>query len=112
MSLFEHPHRRFNPLLNEWILVSPHRTSGLGRERPTKPKNRRASAYHPDCYLCPGNRRADGGTNPAYDATFVFKNDFSALYPDTPHAQTDESGLIMDPERKRDLQGYLLLATP
>jgi UDPglucose--hexose-1-phosphate uridylyltransferase len=26
MSFHEQPHRRFNPLKDEWILVSPHRT--------------------------------------------------------------------------------------
>lgn len=25
-DLKEHPHRRFNPLTREWILVSPHRS--------------------------------------------------------------------------------------
>jgi UDPglucose--hexose-1-phosphate uridylyltransferase len=37
--------------------------------------------YDPDCYLCPGNRRAGGKTNPQYDSVFVFDNDFSALLP-------------------------------
>jgi UDPglucose--hexose-1-phosphate uridylyltransferase len=94
MSLFEHPHRRFNPLLNEWILVSPHRTKRPWQGKTDEIKKPKGLAYNPDCYLCPGNRRADGGTNPAYEATFVFKNDFSALYPDAPEAHTDDSGLI------------------
>lgn len=36
--------------------------------------------YDPGCYLCPGNPRASGAlTNPKYDRTFVFTNDFPAL---------------------------------
>lgn len=35
--------------------------------------------YDPSCYLCPGNKRAQGDTNPKYDNTFVFVNDYSAV---------------------------------
>ncbi|MDP5054948.1 MAG: galactose-1-phosphate uridylyltransferase, partial [Congregibacter sp.] len=39
--------------------------------------------YSKDCYLCPGNSRADGKTNPAYSEVFVFDNDFPALLTET-----------------------------
>ena len=94
MSLFEHPHRRFNPLLNEWILVSPNRTKRPWQGKIHEIKKTESLGYNPDCYLCPGNRRDDGQTNPEYSATFVFKNDFSALYPDAPESHIDECGLI------------------
>lgn len=76
-----HPHRRFNPLLQEWILVSPHRTKRpwLGQVEPTVGDER--DAYDPDCYLCPGNPRAGNERNPNYESTFVFENDFAALVP-------------------------------
>lgn len=41
--------------------------------RPARPR------YDPSCYLCPGNLRANGQRNPAYESTFVFDNDFPAL---------------------------------
>ncbi len=75
----EHPHRRYNPLLNEWILVSPHRS-----QRPWQGQNEalpqeHRPEYEPDCYLCAGNQRANGVKNEEYTDCFVFENDFSAL---------------------------------
>jgi len=80
----DHPHRRRNALTGEWVLVSPHRA-----DRPWQgktegvPKDDRP-AYDPECYLCPGNKRAGDAQNPKYENTFVFDNDFSALYRDIP----------------------------
>ncbi len=94
MNPFSSPHRRFNPLTNEWILVSPHRTQRpwLGQVEKNALDSR--PAYDPNCYLCPGNARAGGRQNPVYEQTFVFDNDFAALVPDTPEAHVDQGGLI------------------
>jgi len=78
-KLREFPHRRWNPLLEEWILVSPHRTKRPWRGKQEDVMIQQLPEYDPDCYLCPGNQRAGGVRNPEYDSTFVFVNDFSAL---------------------------------
>jgi len=75
------PHRRLNPLTGEHVLVSPHRT-----QRPWQGERAATAAaqrpqYDPSCYLCPGNTRAGGHVNPAYQGTFAFDNDFPALLP-------------------------------
>jgi UDPglucose--hexose-1-phosphate uridylyltransferase len=72
-------HRRFNPLLREWVLVSPHRLSRPWQGRTEAPPGERRPKYDPTCYLCPGNERANNARNPQYEATFVFDNDFPAL---------------------------------
>jgi UDPglucose--hexose-1-phosphate uridylyltransferase len=78
-----HPHRRLNLLSGQWVLVSPHRLDRpwQGRTEPPPPTAGRP-AHDPECYLCPGNRRAGGEANPDYRGTFVFDNDFSALRPE------------------------------
>lgn len=78
------PHRRYNPLTREWVLVSPHRTQRPWQGQTEKPEQPTAPRYDPGCYLCPGNERAGGKRNPNYANTFVFENDFAALQPDVP----------------------------
>lgn len=80
-SYLENPHRRYNPLTREWVLVSPHRARRpwLGQVEKVPPEN--LPRYDPQCYLCPGNQRAGGKQNPQYRQTFVFDNDFPALLP-------------------------------
>ena len=92
-ALLSEPHRRYNPLCDEWLLVSAERTGRpwLGREE--TPPGRNLPTYDPGCYLCPGNTRANGQRNPAYEHTFVFTNDFAALRPDS-MLETYEDGLL------------------
>jgi UDPglucose--hexose-1-phosphate uridylyltransferase len=90
----EHSHTRLNILTGEWILVSPHRMKRPWQGKvEDMPKDKRPE-YDAKCYLCPGNKRADGSLNPNYVKPFSFVNDFSALLADTPAGNYDEQGLL------------------
>jgi UDPglucose--hexose-1-phosphate uridylyltransferase len=89
------PHRRFNPLVREWVLVSPHRTQRPWQGQVEAAPENRLAPYDSDCYLCPGNARARGHRNPNYTGTFVFDNDFATMLPGTPPAQLNRSGLLL-----------------
>jgi UDPglucose--hexose-1-phosphate uridylyltransferase len=89
------PHRRWNPLLREWVLVSPHRTQRPWQGKVDKTAPVPTVEYDPECYLCPGNVRAEGLRNPAYTEIFVFDNDYPAMLPNVEPNEMDEEGLIV-----------------
>jgi UDPglucose--hexose-1-phosphate uridylyltransferase len=93
----QNPHRRFNPLKREWVLVSPHRTQRPWQGQTETKTTEVALTYDPTCYLCPGNVRAGGVRTDKYTTTYVFENDFAALKPDAPLFSSDEGdkGLLL-----------------
>ena len=96
----EHPHRRFNPLTDEWVLVSPHRAKRPWQGQNEKEAGENLPQYDPACYLCPGNDRSNGVKNDPYQNVFVFNNDFPALLTEKVDAHDDENPLFkLEPER-------------
>lgn len=93
------PHRRYNPLSDEWILVSAQRTSRPWQGDRVEPIPDDLPPFDPDCYLCPGTTRSTGAVNPRYDRTFVFTNDFAALLPDTATERLTDGLLVAEGER-------------
>lgn len=87
------PHKRYNILTGEWILVSPHRTKRPWQGKREESSHEQRPTYDPECYLCPGNTRSSGQINPDYKVPFSFINDFSALLPDSPYME-QEDGLL------------------
>ena len=48
-ALAEHPHRRFDLLSGEWVLVSPHRTQRPWQGQVEKRQEETRPAYDPAC---------------------------------------------------------------
>ncbi|KAJ8953223.1 hypothetical protein NQ314_007388 [Rhamnusium bicolor] len=85
------PSNQYNPLKDEWLLVSPHRAL-----RPWSGQVETSAAevvpkFDPTNPLCPGVTRASGIVTPEYDSTYVFTNDFPALLEEGPEpAESDD----------------------
>lgn len=94
-GLTKYPHRRFNPLLREWTLVSPHRNERPWQGQVEATPTADVPQYDPACYMCPRNTRSTGAANPDYKNVFVFDNDFPALLPNTPSATLSTQSLLV-----------------
>lgn len=95
----EYSHRRFNLLTNCWVLCSPHRSKRPWQGAKEDVKRSSLLKYDEKCYLCPGNIRATGESNPSYKETFYFLNDYPAVKLDQP--EYNEEGNKENPLKKR-----------
>ena len=96
----KHPHRRYNPLLDEWILVSPQRANRPWQGQTEGSEQEHLPKYDPGCYLCAGNLRVNGEKNPDYKGVYVFDNDFGSLMNEEVEISENKTGFFsMHPER-------------
>ncbi|KAI3404928.2 GAL7 [Candida oxycetoniae] len=95
-----HSHRRYNPLIDRYVLCSPHRAKRPWQGAKEEIKKTQLPEYDPKCYLCPGNIRATGDVNPKYQSTYIFLNDYPAVKLDQPDYTDDND--------KSSLKGKLL----
>jgi UDPglucose--hexose-1-phosphate uridylyltransferase len=107
MNQNQHPHRRYNALTGDWILVSPHRTQRPWQGRQERAAHDERPAYDPKCYLCPSNERAGGMRNAKYGSTYVFTNDFAAMLPDGGPSISDGESAFAQQTCFRNLPGNL-----
>lgn len=107
-NLKEHPHRRFNPLTREWVLVSPHRAKRPWLGQVENLPREKQPRYDPSCYMCPGNPRASGARNPSYQHTLVFDNDYPALLTNSPAGKVNTQDLIVASPESGILPGAVL----
>jgi UDPglucose--hexose-1-phosphate uridylyltransferase len=95
------PHRRYNPLRRQWVLISPHRTQRPWQGEVNPVSGPSPVHYDPSCYLCPGNLRAGGHRTPVYESVYIFDNDYAALLPDSPEPVTEVHSPLLIAERER-----------
>jgi UDPglucose--hexose-1-phosphate uridylyltransferase len=85
--------QRWHPLREEWVIVAAHRQSRPWSGAEVTARAPRPPVFDPQCYLCPGNPRVSGKTNPSYTGTFVFDNDHPCVGADAPHELAPPPGI-------------------
>jgi UDPglucose--hexose-1-phosphate uridylyltransferase len=87
---------RWHPLREEWVIVAAHRQNRPWSGETVAQEQQVPPAYVEDCYLCPGNRRISGETNPKYEGVFVFDNDHPCVGTNAPVDLGDAPGIYQN----------------
>jgi UDPglucose--hexose-1-phosphate uridylyltransferase len=87
---------RWHPLREEWVIVAAHRQSRPWSGAEVADQAPRPPAFDPTCYLCPGNSRVSGATNPVYTGTFVFDNDHPCVGANAPRELGPPPGVYLN----------------
>ncbi|GMR43432.1 hypothetical protein PMAYCL1PPCAC_13627, partial [Pristionchus mayeri] len=73
-------YRRYNPLLDEWVIVAANRVSrpwqGASTDSSKATSFQSSTTLNP---LAPGGMRSNGQMTPLYESVFVFDNDFPSF---------------------------------
>ena len=88
-----HWEQRWHPLREEWVIVSAHRQDRPWIGNTIETTEDKLRDYVSDCYLCPGNKRSSGVSNPRYTSTFVFDNDHPCVGMDAPQDLLPPKGI-------------------
>jgi UDPglucose--hexose-1-phosphate uridylyltransferase len=91
---------RWHPLREEWVIVAAHRQDRPWSGEVVRREIAPAPKYERDCYLCPGNVRISGETNPSYDGVFVFDNDHPCVGMNAPSLQSTSSEVFLNRSAK------------
>jgi|TARA_B110000305_G_C19374008_1_gene605984 UDPglucose--hexose-1-phosphate uridylyltransferase len=97
--LEDYSHKRFNILIGEWVLVSPHRAKRPWQGQEETISYEKRPSHDEKCFLCAGNTRISGDVNPDYKGSFVFTNDFAALQKDSPDFSVNDGLLKAESEK-------------
>jgi UDPglucose--hexose-1-phosphate uridylyltransferase len=84
---------RWHPLREEWVIVAAHRQARPWSGAEVVRRTPDVPVFDPTCYLCPGNTRVSGATNPVYTGTFVFENDHPCVGTGAPRELAPPAGL-------------------
>ncbi|KAJ8922405.1 hypothetical protein NQ315_004351 [Exocentrus adspersus] len=90
----EHQHLRYNPLKDEWLVVSPHRALRPWSGQTETTSTEEVPRFDPNNPLCPGVTRTSGKVTPNYESTYVFTNDFPALLQEGPDPPKSDDPLF------------------
>jgi UDPglucose--hexose-1-phosphate uridylyltransferase len=91
----EYPHRRYNPLTGEWVLISSGRSETMEIPSVETEADRDSSIHNAECTLCPGNTGPDGRTNPPYTDIFVSPELPPKLLEEIPETAINDNELIV-----------------